>query len=127
MPPSVSRPKQPERQHAESFGRRSEALAAWYLRLKGYRIRERRVKTPVGEIDLVAERLGTIVYVEVKARRRRDSDFDPLHAVNTQRIARAAQYYVARHPALAQRAMRFDVIVLAPMTWPRHLVNAFHA
>jgi putative endonuclease len=126
MRPSGSRPRA-ERQHAEHFGRRGERLAGWFLRLKGYRIRDTRVKTPVGEIDLVAERGGTIVFVEVKARRRRDSAFDPLDAVNTRRIARAAQYYVARHPGIAERPMRFDVIVLAPAAWPRHLVNAFSA
>jgi putative endonuclease len=127
MPPSGSKPKRPERQLAESFGRRSEWAAAWYLRLKGYRIRDTRVKTPVGEIDLVAERFGVIVFVEVKARARRDSDFDPLYAVNVNRIVRAAQYYLARHPRIAGRDLRFDVILLAPMTWPRHVVDAFAA
>jgi putative endonuclease len=127
MRPSASKPKSPERKLAEIFGRRSEWAAAWYLRLKGYRIRDTRVKTPVGEIDLVAERLGVIVFVEVKARTRRESDFDPLSAVNVNRITRAAQYYVARHQRIASRTMRFDVILLAPMAWPRHLVNAFHA
>jgi putative endonuclease len=124
MRPSGSRPKSPDRQLAETYGRRGEWVAAWFLRLKGYRIRDTRVKTPVGEIDLVAERFGTVVFVEVKARARRESDFDPLLSVNVNRIARAAQYYVARHPRLAERDHRFDVILLAPMTWPRHVVNA---
>ncbi len=56
--PSPSRPKSSARLAAELSGRRGEAFAAWYLRLKGYRIVEARVKTPVGEIDLVARRLG---------------------------------------------------------------------
>lgn len=43
-----------KRAAAETRGRRSETLAAWALRLKGYRILARRQKTPLGEIDMVA-------------------------------------------------------------------------
>lgn len=59
---------------AELFGRRGETLAAWYLRLKGYRIVATRVKTPVGEIDLIARRFGTTAFIEVKARQARSED-----------------------------------------------------
>ena len=69
MPPSSSRPKSKARLAAYQEGQRGEALAAWYLRLKLYRIIASRYKTAVGEIDLVAERFGTLVFVEVKARR----------------------------------------------------------
>ena len=126
MQRSRSKPKSAERLAAELFGRRGELLAVWYLRLKGYRIRALRVKTPVGEIDIVAERFGTTAFVEVKARRRADAA-EALAAVNTRRIVRAAEYYVSRHPALAARTLRFDVIFLAPYMWPRHHVNAFDA
>lgn len=127
MPRSPSKPKSPERLAAETFGRRGETLAAWLLRLNGYRIRATRVKTPVGEIDLVAERFGTTVFVEVKSRMAAGSDLDALSAVNQQRIVRAAEYYVARHPHLAARTLRFDVILLVPRAWPRHIVDAFRA
>src|SRR5688572_14665501 len=121
MPPSPSRPKSKARLAAEGFGRRGEWLAAWYLRLKLYRIVATRFKTPVGEIDLVAERFGTTVFVEVKARQRRDSLGEALFAVNHRRLLRAAQYYLTRHPRLASAPMRFDVIFLAPKAWPSHL------
>ncbi|HHY51031.1 MAG TPA: YraN family protein [Alphaproteobacteria bacterium] len=124
-PPSPSRPKSPERRAAEGLGRRGEWFAALYLTLKGYRIRAMRVQTPVGELDLVAERFGTVAFVEVKSRTRRQSDFDPLLAVNRRRIVAAARHYVSRHPALTRRTLRFDVILLTPGAWPRHLVNAF--
>lgn len=127
MPPSPSRPRNADRLAAESFGRRGERLAAWFLRLKLYRIRAMRVKTPVGELDLVAERAGTIVVVEVKARRHRGLEADAQYAVNRARIVRAARWYVSRHPRLADRPLRFDVIFLAPAMWPRHVVNAFDA
>ena len=47
---------QMKRQRAERGGRRAETLAAWWLRLKGWTILARRVRTPVGEVDLVARR-----------------------------------------------------------------------
>jgi hypothetical protein len=49
-------------------GRRAEWLAAWWLRLKGYRILARDLRTPVGEIDLIARRGRVLALVEVKAR-----------------------------------------------------------
>ena len=127
MPPSQGRLKSSKRLGAELFGRRGETLAAWYLRLKGYRIVATRVKTPVGEIDLIARRFGLTAFIEVKARQSRAEEAMALAAVNTSRISRAAQYYVARHPALAETPLRFDVIFLAPRTWPRHVKGAFDA
>ena len=131
MPPSPSRPRRSrsraERLGAEIFGRRGEAIAAWYLRLKGYRILDQRVKTPVGEIDLVARRFGVTAFVEVKARASSTELGLALEAVNARRIVRAAEFYVARHPALAATPLRFDVIFLAPMAWPRHVKGAFDA
>lgn len=112
---------------AERHGHRGEALAALLLRAKLYRLRARRFKTPVGEIDIVAERGKVVVFVEVKARGRRGSEAEALAAVNQARIVRAAQYWLARHPAETGRDFRFDVIFLAPGRWPRHLINAFQA
>lgn len=117
----------PARLAAERQGRRGEMLAAWLLRIKLYRIVERRFKTPVGEIDLIASRFGTTVFVEVKTRRHAEAAAEALGKVNTRRLVRAAQYYLARHPRLADTPLRFDVILLAPKAPPRHLKNAFQA
>jgi putative endonuclease len=125
MPPSPAKPKSDRRLAAERQGRRAEALAALWLQAQFYRIRERRLKTPVGEIDLIAERFGTTVFVEVKARGAREDVAEALGKVNRQRLVRAAQYYLSRHPALAATPLRFDVIFLAPRALPRHLKNAF--
>ena len=125
MPPSPSKPKSKARIKAYRGGHRGEALAALFLRCKLYRIVQRRYKTPVGEIDLIAERFGTTVFVEVKARRKAESEAETLEGVNQSRIVRAAQYWLARHPTRAATPLRFDIIFLAPGRWPRHLTNAF--
>lgn len=122
---SPSKPANRLRLIAEAFGRRGETLAALYLQLKFYRIVARRVRTPVGEIDLIARRFGVTVFVEVKSRRRAGTEQEALAAVNRRRIVRAAEYYVALHPRLAATTLRFDVIFLAPLAWPLHVRNAF--
>ncbi|MGV8853383.1 MAG: YraN family protein [Devosia sp.] len=125
MPPLPSRRNSKARIAAYRGGHRGEAVAAWYLRLKFYTIIARRAKTPLGEIDLIASRLGTTVFVEVKARASAAGQDEALAAVNQARIVRAAQYWLVRHPARAQTALRFDVIFVSPWRWPYHLVNAF--
>ena len=119
MPPS------PSRTRAERRGRLGETLAALYLRLKGYRIRARRFKTPVGEIDLVASRFGTLVFIEVKTRASGADEAMALQSVNQRRIIRAAKFYIAKHPYLSDKPMQFDVMFLAPGHLPGHLKNAF--
>lgn len=114
-----------ERKRAEKHGRRAETLAALWLQLRLYRILERRFKTPVGEIDLVVERFGITVFIEVKARGTGSGLEQALGQVNQQRLVRAANYYLARHPAKAATPLRFDVIFLAPRQLPRHLKGAF--
>ena len=126
-PPSPSKPKSNARIAAEGFGHRGEALASLYLAAKLYRVVGRRVKTPVGEIDLIVRRFGVTVFVEVKTRGRAGTEGEALEAVNQRRIVRAAEYYIARNPHLAATPLRFDVIFLARGKWPRHIVNAFDA
>lgn len=110
---------------AHAAGLRAEALAALLLRLKGYSILARRMKTKLGEIDLVARRGRTLVFVEVKARRDLDGAAEALMAEQRGRLARAASLYVAARPALAALDMRFDLVLVAPRRWPRHLADAW--
>lgn len=124
MPPSPSAGTR-KRRSAEGFGRRSETLALWYLRLKGYWMLAQRYRTPSGEIDLVMRWGRTIVFVEVKSRQRKEEFALALEQVNRIRIGRAAQHYVSRHRRAKGLDQRFDVIFLAPWAWPRHVKNAF--
>ncbi|MBS0255115.1 MAG: YraN family protein [Proteobacteria bacterium] len=109
---------------AEARGRRGEALAAWYLRLHGWMIVARRVKTPVGEVDLVARRGRTLAFVEVKWRARA-ADLDAaLDERRLQRVAKAAEALVARYGAGAE-TIRIDALLLAPWRWPRHMAHVW--
>ena len=85
MPPSPSKPKNKARVQAYLGGHRGEMLAAWYLRFKLYRILARRYKTPLGETDLIAERFGTIAFVEVKARSNASTEAETLASIRRDR------------------------------------------
>ncbi len=114
------------RQAAEKRGRRSESFAALLLRLKGYRILARRVRTRAGEIDLIARApSGVVCFVEVKARADEALAADALGARQQARIARAAALYLASRPELAARGARFDIVTVSPRALPRHLRDAF--
>jgi putative endonuclease len=113
-----------KRQLAERCGREGERRAALWLRAKGWSILAERVKTPRGEIDLVARRGGTVAFVEVKWRRRKQ-DLDL--AIDEYRLARvaAAVECVAHDFAREGEDIRIDVILLAPGAFPRHIANAW--
>ena len=116
------------RQQAERRGHASESLAALWLRLKGYRILARRLKTRAGEIDLVAAApFGPVCFVEVKARATLDDAAFAVTPRQQARIIDAAQAWLAAHPEYAEFELRFDAILIAPRRLPRHLLAAFDA
>ncbi len=94
---------------------------------KGYRIVARRWKTPFGEIDIVARRRRTLVFVEVKARGRAEEAAEAVTERTKRRIGAAAELWLAHHPDDMQRDIRFDVILVVTGGMPRHIVNAFDA
>jgi putative endonuclease len=111
---------------AESRGRSSETLAAWALRCKGYRILGRRLKTHLGEIDMVALPLfGPVCFIEVKARGDARMAAEAVAPAQRARIARAANLYLAARPELMARGARFDIIAVAPGRWPKHHADAW--
>ena len=111
------------RAEREARGRRGEALAAWYLRLKGWRILDSRVKTPRGEVDLIARRGRTLAFIEVKWRSSADQLDHAVDPYRLRRVAAAAEVLAARH-ARAGDTLRIDVLLLAPGRFPRHMANA---
>jgi putative endonuclease len=113
------------RKAAEIRGRRAETLAAWYLRLHGWRVVGQRVRNPRGEVDIVARRGKTLAFVEVKARVKEADLATAIDAYRLRRVAAAAESLIAVYGAGADN-IRIDVILVAPWAWPRHLVNVWH-
>lgn len=112
------------RAERERQGRRGEALAAWYLQLSGWRILASRVKTPRGEIDLIARRGRTVAFVEVKWRASA-AELD--RAVDRYRLRRvgAAVEAVAARFVRPDDSVTVDVLLIAPWRLPRRIANAW--
>lgn len=94
----------------EKAGRRAEDWAAWYLRIKGYSILGRRVKTLGGEIDIIAKKGGVLVFAEVKQRQTREGAEESLTPYLMRRVTTAADIYYARTPKVQNLAIRFDAL-----------------
>lgn len=107
------------------FGLLAEWAATGWLMAQGYRILARRYRNRGGEIDLIAERFGTLVFVEVKARREREDGLAAISNASRARITRAAEGFIGAHPKYACHPMRFDLMVWAKWRWPVHIKNAW--
>jgi putative endonuclease len=112
------------RHEAERGGRRAETLAAWWLRLKMWTILGTRVRTPRGEVDLVARRGRTLAFVEVKARATAASADLALDEHRLRRVAAAAEALAPRY-AKAGDTIRIDAVFVVPGRWPRHVANVW--
>lgn len=108
------------RKSAERRGRRAERFAALYLRAKGYAILAQRVRTPVGEIDLIARRGQVIAFIEVKQRPTLALALTAVPDQNWQRIARAGATWMARRRSLAHLDWRYDLIAVIGLGLPVH-------
>lgn len=102
----------------------AEMYAALYLLLKGYRIRAWRYKTAVGEVDLVAEKNKSIVFVEVKLRPTAEEGLNAITPAMRSRISRAASHYLASGARKNGAECRFDVVVIVGFR-VYHLDNAW--
>ena len=109
-----------KRQAAEARGRWAEWLAMAGLFCKGYRLLDHRARTPAGEIDLVARKGDSLVFIEVKARANLEEALGALGPRQRERICRAAGLWMARHPAYGALFMRYDLFLVAPGRLPVH-------
>lgn len=110
---------------ARLAGRRAEVWAAAWLMLKGYRILGFRLRTPQGEIDLLAQRGGVLAVVEVKQRASLEAALEAVTQTQRERLRRAGRAIAARRPSLQNLAVRLDLIALAPGRWPMHSPDAW--
>lgn len=123
-------------------GRFAELYACAYLFLKGYVPLERRYKTPVGEIDIIARRGSNIVFFEVKYRESQGAAGESITALAKTRISRAAEYYMAaqarKHEASAKKlseiasgyrsynqSVQIDAVVIDRYFRIKHIKNAW--
>jgi len=113
-----------DRRKAEKAGRVGETAAAWWLRLKGWRILARRVRTPAGEVDLIARRGNLVAFVEVKRRKTGEELDFAIDQFRLARVAAAAEYLAPRYMEMGDD-MRVDVILIAPGRTLRHIENAW--
>ena len=106
-------------------GRRGERDAVRYLKQHGYRVLARNFTCPVGEVDVIALREGTLSFIEVKARS--GADALPQEAVNSakqRKIGRVAEYFLrTRRPTCRQ--FRFDVIAINYLDAGQHRLEHF--
>jgi putative endonuclease len=113
----------PKKLPAAKLGRMGEVRAAWFYRLRGYRILERNARLPAGEIDLVVKRGATIVIAEVKTRQTRmaGEGHEAVTRVKRERMIKLGDQYAARHP---EAQLRYDILSIYWTGW-RFVVTHF--
>jgi putative endonuclease len=121
----MSETKDPSRRAAYVYGLRAETLATLWLRARLYKILARNYRAHGGEIDIVARRGRTIVFVEVKARGALEDAAIAITPQKQRRFSQAVSRWLAANPWAMSYTLRADAIFLAPGRLPRHLENAF--
>ncbi|MBO1074447.1 YraN family protein [Roseomonas marmotae] len=110
---------------AEARGRSAEDRVAARLEEEGWQVLDRRARTPAGEIDLVVEREGLLVFIEVKARPGLTDAAYALGARQRQRLLRAAEIWLGEHPGHGAAGIRFDLLLLDAAGRMRRIADAF--
>ncbi|MFT4936907.1 MAG: putative endonuclease [Pseudoalteromonas distincta] len=111
---------------ARRSGRRAEAWAALWLMLKGYRILGFRLRTRLGEIDLLAQKGAVLAVVEVKSRLTLADALAAVAPEQRDRLRRAGAAVAGGRPRLKNLAVRLDLIALAPGRLPQHRPDAWN-
>lgn len=108
-----------------SVGAAAEARAAGFLESLGYRVLARNVTTRQGELDLVCEADGHLCFVEVRSRAhaRLGLPEETIGRTKRERIARAAAWWLMRHPT--DQPCRFDVVSIVGDATPTLIRDAF--
>lgn len=101
-------------------GRGAEWIAAVWLMLKGYRILGFRLKAPGAEIDILAQKAGVLVVVEVKRRRTAEAAQTALSPDQRERLRLAGERLLRQRPGLGGLHLRLDTVTLASGKFPRH-------
>lgn len=108
-------------QRAHRQGHGAEWVAALWLMLRGYQILGFRLRSRVGEIDILARRGRVLAVVEVKRRATMEAAIHALGPDQYLRLLAAGRAVLRGRPGLAGLSLRIDVVALAPGQIPRHL------
>ena len=115
--------------NTKTIGNNGENKAADYLETQGYSIIERNWRTKTGEIDIIAEKAETLVFVEVKTLPQATSDMlsSVLNRQKLQRIVKTSKRFLLNHRQYSNSYVRYDVIVIDMPGYPQvyHIENAF--
>ena len=103
----------------------AEQAACAALVADGWAVLGRRLRTPAGEVDIVAEREGLLAFVEVKARPVLADAAASLGPRQRARLLEAAAILVAGHPEWGAAGIRFDVMLVDATGRVRRVVDAF--
>lgn len=103
----------------------AEIVAALLLFFKGYRILGQRIRTPYGEIDILAAQRRTLVLVEVKKRSDACSAAAAISAQQQQRLRKAASHIKNHYRPYED--IRCDAVLFTPRTFVQHIKNAWGA
>lgn len=110
---------------AHKSGHLAEYIALVHLMLKGYRILGFRLKTPQGEIDILAQKGTRLAMVEVKQRRSHEEAIETVSSIQQERLWQAGLALQEKKPRLRKLDLVIDLYTIAPGQWPRHQINAF--
>jgi putative endonuclease len=108
-------------------GMAAEDAACRALEAEGWRVLGRRLRTPAGEIDVVAERDGLCAFVEVKQRGTLSDAAAALGPRQQARLLNAAEILLGAHPDWGAEGARFDVVLVDRAGHVRRVTDAFRA
>jgi putative endonuclease len=113
--------------HKSEIGALGEQIACEYLVKQGYRVLERNVLKPWGELDIIAKQSdGTLVFVEVKAMVGRNGELKPednLTRAKLQKLQKTALLYTGHHPERVKESKGWRIDLVA-VTLYNNLTNS---
>jgi putative endonuclease len=107
-----------------NFGIIAEYIVILIYRLKFYQILGHRTRFYSGEIDIIAQRANTLVFIEVKARSRILNE-SLVSTTQQNRIKRAAETFLSKNPRFSNYLIRFDLAIVSPYKLPKIIKNAW--
>ena len=113
----------------KNSGKLAEFIARLYFRLKGYKIIAKNhkgaLKMPAGEVDFIALKRKTLVFVEVKKRQSIENAYYAIKPNQQKRIINAAKLFIKRHRIYQNFNVRFDAFVVCFPFKIVHIENAW--